>query len=232
VGETESRAGRNDPCPCGSGKKHKKCCLRKSGDQEAAESPTQVHDLIDENTIPLKVIQILGACQNDNLPALYHETLHELGPARAQEPHVEAFARGVREGTSRIPGGDRYELTRLRIDGPDALIMLVRGASESQRDEYLIDIITFRPNEFDGDREARDVEHPGWRIWDLATHRIPKENKKTQSILFEDFEISWAAEWQRPVSLDEPAAEESSTDLSGPESSDSADAEQAIDPNP
>ena len=21
-------AGRNDPCPCGSGKKHKKCCLR------------------------------------------------------------------------------------------------------------------------------------------------------------------------------------------------------------
>ncbi len=21
--------GRNDPCPCGSGKKHKKCCLKK-----------------------------------------------------------------------------------------------------------------------------------------------------------------------------------------------------------
>lgn len=26
VGE---RAGRNDPCPCGSGKKYKKCCLLK-----------------------------------------------------------------------------------------------------------------------------------------------------------------------------------------------------------
>ncbi len=25
----ENRAGRNDPCPCGSGKKYKKCCLRK-----------------------------------------------------------------------------------------------------------------------------------------------------------------------------------------------------------
>jgi uncharacterized protein YecA (UPF0149 family) len=23
-----SKAGRNDPCPCGSGKKFKKCCLR------------------------------------------------------------------------------------------------------------------------------------------------------------------------------------------------------------
>ncbi len=31
AGETYVRAaakiGRNDPCPCGSGKKHKKCCL-------------------------------------------------------------------------------------------------------------------------------------------------------------------------------------------------------------
>ncbi|NOX55593.1 MAG: hypothetical protein GXP27_14370 [Planctomycetes bacterium] len=25
------RVGRNDPCPCGSGKKHKKCCGRASG---------------------------------------------------------------------------------------------------------------------------------------------------------------------------------------------------------
>ena len=24
-----AKCGRNDPCPCGSGKKHKKCCLRK-----------------------------------------------------------------------------------------------------------------------------------------------------------------------------------------------------------
>ncbi|MBN1945076.1 MAG: SEC-C domain-containing protein [Bradymonadales bacterium] len=28
------KAGRNDPCPCGSGKKYKKCCMIK--DQEAA----------------------------------------------------------------------------------------------------------------------------------------------------------------------------------------------------
>jgi uncharacterized protein YecA (UPF0149 family) len=27
--------GRNDPCPCGSGKKFKKCCLKKQGDQSA-----------------------------------------------------------------------------------------------------------------------------------------------------------------------------------------------------
>ncbi|MBQ9131949.1 MAG: SEC-C domain-containing protein, partial [Clostridia bacterium] len=28
-----ARVGRNDPCPCGSGKKYKNCCMRSSGDQ-------------------------------------------------------------------------------------------------------------------------------------------------------------------------------------------------------
>lgn len=32
------KAGRNDPCPCGSGKKYKKCCLAKNQEQ-AAEAP-------------------------------------------------------------------------------------------------------------------------------------------------------------------------------------------------
>ncbi|MDI7269463.1 MAG: SEC-C metal-binding domain-containing protein [Myxococcota bacterium] len=26
------KVGRNDPCPCGFGKKYKKCCLPKEGD--------------------------------------------------------------------------------------------------------------------------------------------------------------------------------------------------------
>ncbi len=47
VGETEDKAhpnrkkrvGRNDPCPCGSGKKYKNCCMRK--DMAAAEAATE-----------------------------------------------------------------------------------------------------------------------------------------------------------------------------------------------
>ncbi|MCD6389209.1 MAG: SEC-C domain-containing protein [Desulfobulbaceae bacterium] len=27
----DPKIGRNQPCPCGSGKKYKKCCLRKEG---------------------------------------------------------------------------------------------------------------------------------------------------------------------------------------------------------
>ena len=28
------KIGRNDPCPCGSGKKYKKCCIGKNDDKE------------------------------------------------------------------------------------------------------------------------------------------------------------------------------------------------------
>jgi preprotein translocase subunit SecA len=31
----QERVGRNDPCPCGSGKKFKNCCMRKQGGQAA-----------------------------------------------------------------------------------------------------------------------------------------------------------------------------------------------------
>ena len=34
-----AKAGRNDPCPCGSGKKYKKCCLMK----DEAEARAQLH---------------------------------------------------------------------------------------------------------------------------------------------------------------------------------------------
>ena len=35
------KVGRNDPCPCGSGKKYKKCCLRESYSPPGIESATQ-----------------------------------------------------------------------------------------------------------------------------------------------------------------------------------------------
>lgn len=42
------KVGRNDPCPCGSGKKYKKCCLRKTDEQRLAEA------IVNSNTITKK----------------------------------------------------------------------------------------------------------------------------------------------------------------------------------
>ena len=40
-GSTVPRAGRNDPCPCGSGKKYKRCCLDKDRAAELAPAMAQ-----------------------------------------------------------------------------------------------------------------------------------------------------------------------------------------------
>lgn len=34
---SEVKVGRNDPCPCGSGKKYKKCCIGKVNDYHVVE---------------------------------------------------------------------------------------------------------------------------------------------------------------------------------------------------
>jgi hypothetical protein len=38
------KVGRNDPCPCGSGKKYKKCCLGKDENLKFEHMPTQIPD--------------------------------------------------------------------------------------------------------------------------------------------------------------------------------------------
>lgn len=36
-----SKAGRNDPCPCGSGKKYKRCCLTQTDARVEDDSPVR-----------------------------------------------------------------------------------------------------------------------------------------------------------------------------------------------
>ena len=38
------KIGRNEPCPCGSGVKHKKCCLLKRWDREKSKRDFEVSD--------------------------------------------------------------------------------------------------------------------------------------------------------------------------------------------
>jgi len=50
-GKGQSKVGRNAPCPCGSGKKYKKCCLGKEEEaREDARAPVYVHG-IDERLV-------------------------------------------------------------------------------------------------------------------------------------------------------------------------------------
>lgn len=58
-----STPGRNDPCPCGSGKKYKRCCLEK--DQAAEREKLRLADLEDPDDAELTVEDIRNAVKHD-----------------------------------------------------------------------------------------------------------------------------------------------------------------------
>ena len=49
-----NKVGRNDPCPCGSGKKYKKCCMAKDQAQEEDTSPDTAPAASDEQASQLQ----------------------------------------------------------------------------------------------------------------------------------------------------------------------------------
>jgi hypothetical protein len=59
--------GRNDPCPCGSGKKYKKCCLQK----EVAAAPRKTLDFGYESNLAVRRKAV------DKLDALLRETAYQ-----------------------------------------------------------------------------------------------------------------------------------------------------------
>ncbi len=72
------RVGRNDPCPCGSGKKYKKCCLSKDAENTKTEFKTKYRfepgsygDV--GNFMPS--LACLKQTQNDEW--IYHFVLHD-----------------------------------------------------------------------------------------------------------------------------------------------------------
>ena len=51
------KIGRNDPCPCGSGKKYKKCCINSQNDFDFESTPKEKKsntlDSLNQITLPL-----------------------------------------------------------------------------------------------------------------------------------------------------------------------------------
>ena len=99
--QNAAKVGRNDPCPCGSGKKHKKCCLGKPLAGPATWSPERLaslagHELarltdVPEDLWPTWITELLRKLELDRAVELI--TTHDLDPALAVSARAScAFA--------------------------------------------------------------------------------------------------------------------------------------------
>jgi hypothetical protein len=188
--------GRNDPCPCGSGKKYKKCCMRAHQVQkEAAKSSRQPHELINDATTPWDFFKLLVQVRQNNMPNLFWEMTHDEGPFRGEYPSKQKFFEAIGNGEEQMVARDGFDLARIRHDGPDVLLMLARGLDDPHLSTVTFEIVTTRPNELNADRGPRDAEHSGPRIWNVERHEM-KKSEIEDEVDFGTLGYEWQPAWE------------------------------------
>ena len=109
IGE-ESKVGRNDPCPCGSGKKYKKCCLR--AEAAAVETPEELLRRRIRAVIGDLAERLLRFTQSQFEPELMHEAWQEFTgetePFDPHTPHMTVFMPWFFHHWSPAPGNPRF----------------------------------------------------------------------------------------------------------------------------
>ncbi len=87
------KPGRNDPCPCGSGKKYKQCCMRGTG--AAVETPEEFLRRRIRNVTEDLTSQLLGFAHNQLGEAIFDEAWADFaGSDEAfdpKTPHLPVF---------------------------------------------------------------------------------------------------------------------------------------------
>lgn len=219
-------AGRNDPCPCGSGKKFKKCHQRTLRLKKEAEKKTRgVEDLVTAQTRPYEIFKLLGQIRENNAVNLYWEFGHEHGPFRESFKSRDDLMMSVEAGEERLPGSKEYDLRRIRIDGPDVSLLLARGIDDPKLQSVHFDVVTLRPNEIDGERNFREVENRGFRIWAVERFEKPKSELDELDLTHADLGYEWNDAWDRPAELDVIEDADDAADVEESEESEEAAAD-------
>ena len=165
--------GRNDPCPCGSGRKYKKCCQRAHRLQKESEKKNpEPHHLIEADSIPWDIYKILSQIRENNALGLFYDIAHDAGPLRDRYADKTSLIKAVNDGDEILPAGPSFDLVHLRLDPPDTILLLQKDDPKNKTVSF--QLVTLRPNEVSADGGDREVEHAGFRLWDFRRELLDR----------------------------------------------------------
>jgi len=124
--------GRNDPCPCGSGEKYKKCCLGREDKTGAHLTPAQ-----------LVKARARAFAQNDF--AFIYDTFHPDSNFRLQFPERSAY---IRYGLSTLTSDYSIKECRVlqdRVEAATALVLFYLKVHYQGHDEEYFELAKFQP---------------------------------------------------------------------------------------
>lgn len=123
-----SKIGRNDPCPCGSGKKYKKCCAKNNGQPASSDSGGGGMPFLNPS---LLAQQWLASKQTDNTPSKLYLDHFEY----TEEKTLAAVkALGKLEGESVIFYEKKQWMGEVAVSIPGQLLLTT--ADRSQADKW------------------------------------------------------------------------------------------------
>lgn len=123
--------GRNDPCPCGSGKKYKHCCLRAAAD--SADSPEalswrRVRRALDEFAMASTMLPFVAETYGpEALQEAWEEFSGAQDPFDPETPHIQVFMPWFFHRWSPDPYGTEVADTALHERSPTALFLERKG---------------------------------------------------------------------------------------------------------
>ena len=195
LSEVPEDIGRNDPCPCGSGRKYKKCCQRVHRMQREAEKRSKsVEDLIEESTNAWDVYQLLRQIHDNNMFALFYDATHDQSPFQERYASKTEFIGAADSGEANLPASSSDNLRRIRLDGPNTYILLTSGMDDPSAASFGYTVVVLRDNELDADGQARQVDHPGPRVWDVQRHERSKAELDDGDLSLADLGYEWGQE--------------------------------------
>lgn len=173
-----SKTGRNDPCPCGSGKKYKKCCFKTQQIQKQTQQSTaKLADFIRPQTIPYHWFKGLQMILNRREWALLYQTFFVGGPLMEKYSSVEAFIEEARNHPTRVPAGGDFYLRRIRIADEYAFIMGQRNKDDRRTSDVTFEVLKIVNTEM------------GYRINDFERRQYTKADFDGSDPSFEDFAL-------------------------------------------
>ncbi|OHB30179.1 MAG: hypothetical protein A2X84_07115 [Desulfuromonadaceae bacterium GWC2_58_13] len=146
-----SRIGRNDPCPCGSGKKYKKCCL----DHEPAASS------ISADISPAELVRQRGRAFLAGDFGYIYDTYHPESNFRSQFPDRMGYIAAGKNSLGRDFQIDQCRILKEKIDGEEAWVLFYLDTRYRGQREETFELSRFLPTD------------AGWRYH--SSQKLPRD---------------------------------------------------------
>jgi hypothetical protein len=190
-----SNVRRNDPCPCGSGQKFKKCCFRKQLIHAETERETVSLDkFIDGEQDAYLWFKGVRQIVNRRDWKLLYETFAEDSAVKERFPTTESFIGVARDSSDNAPLGGDVELRRFRLLGDTMWVMVARGLEDRRARAAQFEVVGARKSE------------TGFLITDFQRIEVEKDEGTAKDPAFEAFlsvQAAYAAArdlpWEHPT---------------------------------